>query len=46
MLTRLIWALLVPFALLFLGSPRFEVLDLRDLQFELTWDDITEDLCG
>jgi len=46
MLMRLIWALLVPFALLFFGSPRFEVPDLRELQFELTWDEIAEELCG
>lgn len=46
MLTRLMGPLLVPVALLFFGASRFEVLDLRDLQFDLTWEDITEELCG
>ena len=44
MMTRLIGALLVPLALLFVGSSRFDILDLRDLQFDLTWDDIAEEL--
>lgn len=46
MLTRLIGAVLLPIALLFLGSSRFDILELSELQFELTWEEVEEDLCG
>ena len=46
MLTRLIGAVLLPVVLLFLGSFRFAILDLSELQFELTWEEVEEELCG
>lgn len=45
MLSRLMGALLMPLALLFLRTSRPSLLDLTDLHVELTWEEITEELC-